>query len=262
MLVAALAISQAVQQQAGDKLNDLLPKSPTLAEVSKLVKSRVKTPREALDLLKEGNVNFYTAGGPTSRVSPYERRLLMLSQTPFATVLSCSDSRVPPEIVFDQGPGDLFIVRIAGNAADPGTLGSIEYAVEHLKTKLLVVMGHESCGAVKTAMLPLADQQKEAANIQHVLSLVRPSLVGIPAIRDEKAHMREAIVSNVRYQVGEVMKDPVVKAAVAKGAVEVVGAIYEIGSGAVDFLDTPEELRIGSQSGAGVPHSVITYLKS
>jgi carbonic anhydrase len=243
LLLAALAVTQAVQQTQ-DKLNDLVTKSPTLEDVAKIVKPVVKTPREALELLKFGNVNFYSAGGPTSRVSPYERRLQMMGQTPHSTILSCSDSRVPPEIVFDQGPGELFVVRIAGNAADAGTLGSVEYAVAHLNTKLLVVMGHEGCGAVKTAMLPLADQEKEAANIQHVLKLVRPAVEGMPTIRDEKARMREAVVSNVRYQVGELLKNPVVSAKVAKGEIEVVGAMYEIGSGAVDFLDTPDELKI------------------
>ncbi len=242
VLLTALAITQAVQQQqTGDKLTDLLPKTPTLEEVSKLIKSKVKTPREALDLLQRGNADFYSASGPSSRASPFERRLQMVGQAPFATILSCSDSRVPPEILFDQGPGDLFIVRIAGNAADPGTLGSIEYAVEHLKTKLIVVMGHESCGAVKSALLPLEAQQREAAHIQHLLALVRPSLEGMPSIRDERAKMREAVVRNVRYQVAEVLKDPVVKAGVVKGEVAVVGGVYEIGSGAVDFLDTLAE---------------------
>ncbi|MEZ0326190.1 MAG: carbonic anhydrase [Fimbriimonas sp.] len=237
ILLTALAVTQAVQQQqSGDKLNDLISKHPTLEEVSKIVKSKVKTPGEALELLKFGNIDFYSAGGPSSRVSPYERRLQMLGQTPFATILSCSDSRVPPEIVFDQGPGDLFVVRIAGNAADPGTLGSVEYAIDHLKTKLIVVMGHEECGAIKAAMLPMADQEKEAANIQHVLSLVRPALEGMASIKDGRAKMREAIVSNVRYQVAQLLKDPVVAAGVAKGEVQVVGAVYEIGSGAVEFF--------------------------
>jgi carbonic anhydrase len=236
--ITALAVAQ------GDRLRDLLPKHPTMEEVAVANPSVVKYPRQALALLKEGNAMFYSSAVPVEKKTAYERRLQMLGQAPHSIILSCSDSRVPPEIIFEQGPGDLFIVRVAGNAADPTTMGSIDYGIEHLHSKLLVVMGHEACGAVKASMLSAADQAKESPYIQHILKLVSPATKDMPKLRDDRAKMLEATIRNIRYQVSEVMKDPVVQKAVAKGELEVVGAYYEIGSGAVDFLDTPEELKV------------------
>jgi carbonic anhydrase len=208
------------------------------------VEPKVKTPKEALDLLKKGNVAFYSAENSRTQISAYERRTLIGSQAPHTAILSCSDSRVPPELIFDQGPGDLFIVRIAGNAADSSTLGSLDYAVEHLHSRLILVMGHESCGAVKASMMPAADQAKLSPFIRHFIDLVSPATKDMPNIRDEKAKMREATMRNIRYQVAEVMKNPIIKKAVEKGQIQVVGGMYEIGSGAVEFLDTPEELKL------------------
>ncbi len=171
-----------------------------------------------------------------------------MGQTPFAVILGCSDSRVPTEIIFDQPLGSLFITRVAGNVVDTGTTGSIEYAVEHLKTHLVVVMGHEGCGAVKAALLPAEERAKETPSIQALLNQIAPSVANLPKIRDEKAKLREAVVANVRQQVSNIKKQPAIQAAMAKNRIAVVGAFYEITSGAVDFFETNEELRVAQNS--------------
>jgi len=112
------------------------------------------SPKEAHDRLAQGNARYVAGKAKHPRQDAATRKHLTSGQQPFATVLSCSDSRVPPELVFDQGIGDLFVVRVAGNIGGEDDLGSIEYAVEHLHTSLIVVMGHEKCGAVTAALAP------------------------------------------------------------------------------------------------------------
>ncbi len=157
-------------------------------------------------------------------------------------ILGCSDSRVPIELVYDQGLGEIFAIRVAGEIVEPATAGSIEYAIAHLKTTLLVVMGHEGCGAVKAAMLPEKERKKEPENVRFLLDKIVPSVSELPKIRDEKARMREAVIANVRMQVRKAAENPVVKAAVEKNELAVIGAYYEISSGQVDFLETEDEL--------------------
>jgi carbonic anhydrase len=127
---------------------------------------------------------------------------------------------------------------------DPGTIGSVEYAVKHLKTKVLVIMGHEGCGAVAAAMLPESDVKGEPENVQYLIGKIAPAVANIPKIRDPKARMREAVMANIRQQVAAAKENPVIKEAVAKNQLTVVGAFYEISSGQVDFLETDEELRV------------------
>ncbi|MGI8542177.1 MAG: carbonic anhydrase, partial [Aridibacter sp.] len=165
----------------------------------------------------------------------------------FAVVLSCSDSRVPTEIVFDQGLGDLFITRVAGNVIETGTLGSIEYGIGHLKSHVVVVLGHEGCGAVKAALLPPEVRALETENIQALLNSIVPAVSKIPKIRDERAKLREAVIANVRLQVQNLKRVKFVQDAIASGKITVIGAFYEITSGAVDFFETDEELR-GAQT--------------
>lgn len=218
--------------------------APSMAEIAKVKEPEVSTPQEALDRLKLGNAHFFSGQSSTDRSSVNVRRAQIMTQTPFAVVLGCSDSRVPIEIVFDQGLGAVFSIRVAGNIADAATLGSIEYAIRHLNAKILVVMGHEGCGAVSAAMLPAADQQKEPENVQYLLQAVSPSVQSIPKIRDKKARMREAVIANVRGQVALLRKNAVIASAIEAGTIQLVGAFYEISSGAVDFLETEEELAV------------------
>jgi len=226
------------------RLLDAVRRGPSMEDIANLREPNIGTPEEAIQELKRGNERFF--GGATHRpeVSAFERRAQIITQTPFAVVLGCSDSRVPIEIVFDQGLGDLFIVRVAGQIVDAATLGSIEYAVTHLKCHLVVVMGHEGCGAVRAALLSEEQIAAEAEHIQYLIQHIRPAVRQLPRIRDEKARMREAVVSHIRHQVHYLRQNPVIQAGVQKGQLAVIGAFYEISSGAVDFFVTEQELSI------------------
>ncbi len=226
------------------KIADAVKRGATMEEIAQLREPIARSPEEALRQLKTGNARFFGGLARRPELSAAERRAQILGQTPFAVILACSDSRVPTEIVFDQGLGTLFITRIAGNVVDSGTTGSIEYAVDHLKTHIVVVLGHEGCGAVKAALLPAAARARETPSIQALLNSIVPSVSKIPKIRDEKAKLREAVVANVRQQVANIKKQPAIQAAIASGKISVVGAFYEITSGAVDFFETDEDLRI------------------
>lgn len=258
MAVTEASLSQVEGVAAGEKVlprteqrpADIRPRiipgeaSPTMADLANTTDVVVTTPEEALEALKVGNARFFSHEAVRPEYGANARRAQIMTQTPFAVVLGCSDSRVPIEIVYDQGLGDIFSIRVAGNISDRATLGSIEYAVDHLQTKIVVVMGHEGCGAIAAAMLPAEQQKKEAENVQYLLSQVRPSLQGMPPIRDRKARMREAVIANIRWQVAELKKNPTISAAIERKQIILVGAFYEISSGAVDFLETEEELRV------------------
>ena len=227
-----------------ERIQELVRRGASMEEIAKARDPIARSPQEALRALKNGNARFFSGSARRPELSAAERRAQILAQTPFATILSCSDSRVPTEIVFDQGLGNLFITRIAGNVIDTGTAGSIEYSVEHLKVHLVVVMGHEGCGAVKAALLPEAQRNREAANLRALLNSIEPAVRNLPKIRDEKAKTREAVIANVRLQVNNLRQNPVMQAGMRRGQIGVIGAYYEITSGAVDFLETEEELRL------------------
>ena len=232
---------------AEGELADLIKRGATMEEIARLRDPVATTPQEALRALKTGNARFYGGVARRPEMSANERRAQILSQTPFAVILGCSDSRVPTEIVYDQGLGSLFVIRIAGNLIEPGSSGSVEYAVQHLKSHIVVVMGHEGCGAVAAALLPLARQNAETENVRFLLDRIRPAVMGLPPIRDTKAKMREAVIANVRLQVHRLKQNTTVAAAIKSGKIAVIGAYYEIGSGAVDFLETDEELRLSPE---------------
>jgi len=226
------------------RISDAVKRGATMEEIAKLRDPIANNPEEAMRALKTGNARFFGGQARRPEVSAAERRAQILGQTPFAVILACSDSRVPTEIVFDQSLGSLFITRVAGNVVDTGTTGSIEYAVNHLKTHIVVVMGHEGCGAIKAALLPAADRARETPSIQALLNQIVPSVSNLPKIRDEKAKLREAVVANVRQQVANIKKQPAIQKAIASNKIIVVGAFYEITSGAVDFFETDEDLRL------------------
>ena len=226
------------------RIADAVKRGATMEEIAKLRDPIATNPTEAIRALKVGNSRFFSGTARRPEQSAAERRSQILAQTPFAVILSCSDSRVPTEIVFDQGLGSLFITRIAGNVVDKGTLGSIEYGIGHLKTQLVVVLGHEGCGAVKAALLPAADRARETESIQFLLNQIVPAIANISKIRDEKAKLREAVVANVRLQVQNLKKIKFVQDSIANNKIAVIGAFYEITSGAVDFFETDEDLRL------------------
>ncbi|SRR6266496_504202 len=190
-------------------------------------------PAEAISKLKEGN-GRYTSGNLQHPDQTAERRAeLAKSQHPFAIIVSCSDSRVPPEIVFDQGLGDLFIFRVAGNVIDDHGLGSIEYAVDHLNVRLIVVLGHQSCGAVRAAKETIAAKGKASGHIESLVTAIKPAVDATA-----KDDLDTTIKANVKHVVQALRSStPILKAKVDSGELRVVGGYYSLDSGAVTFLD-------------------------
>ena len=220
----------------------------------------VVPPAEAISRLKDGNGHF-TAGnlqhpdesteeriymatnsyenagvifpGMTAAEAAKRRAELTKSQHPFAIIVSCSDSRVPPEIVFDQGLGDLFVLRVAGNVIDDHSLGSVEYAVDHLAVRLTVVLGHQRCGAVKAAKETIAAKGKAPAHIQSLVTAIKPAVEA--TVHGDLEATVEANVKNVAQALRS--SPPVLKPKVDSGEVRVIGAYYNLDTGAVSFLD-------------------------
>jgi carbonic anhydrase len=159
---------------------------------------------------------------------------LTKGQHPFATVVSCSDSRVPPEVIFDQSLGDIFIVRVAGNVIDPIVLGSIEYGVEHLNTPLLIILGHESCGAVKAAM---DAKGNPGGNIGAILKKIMPSVDAVKKANGGNEDVLDlAVRENAMNSYREVMKSEIVSHLVHEGKLKVVAAEYRLGTGKIETL--------------------------
>src|SRR6266481_6288169 len=190
-------------------------------------------PSEAISKLKEGN-GRYTRGNLQHPGQTTERRAeLAGTQYPFAIILSCSDSRVPPEIVFDQGLGDLFVVRVAGNVINDEGLGSIEYSVDHLGSRLIVVLGHQSCGAVKAAKETIAAKGKAPGHIESLVTAIRPAVEATV-----NGDLEATIEANVKDVVQTLRSStPILKLKVDSGEVRVVGAYYSLDTGAVNFLE-------------------------
>ncbi len=214
-----------------------------MEDIAGIKESDVATPDAAIGALKDGNARFFSGQASRPEVSANERRAQIMGQTPYAAILACSDSRVPVELVFDQGLGQLFVVRVAGNVVGEAGLGTLEYAIRHLDVHLIVVMGHEACGAVAAALLPEERVTQEPENLQALIRRIQPSVQNMPPIRDKKARMREAVLNNVRHQVSILRDQHVIQEAEKAGQIRVIGAYYEIGSGAVDFLIDEEDLR-------------------
>jgi carbonic anhydrase len=190
-------------------------------------------PAEAISKLKNGN-GRYAGGNLQHPGQTTERRAeLAKSQHPFATIVSCSDSRVPPEIVFDQGLGDLFVVRVAGNVIDDHGLGSIEYSVDHLGVRLIVVLGHQSCGAVQAARETIAAKSKAPGHIQSLVTAIQPA-VEATAKGDPEATIKANVKDVVRALRSSM---PILKTKVDSGDVRVIGGYYSLDTGAVSFLD-------------------------
>ncbi len=192
------------------------------------------SPAEALSLLHAGNVRFAT-GKPQCR--PLTARVAELAngQNPFAIVLGCSDSRVPVETVFDQPPGNVFVVRVAGNFLTDAGLGSIEYAVAALKSKLIVVLGHTSCGAVSAAVSYLRDGTRQPGHIQGLVTAIEPAAEAARGMHGD--WLENAIAENVKRNVRALSeRSTIVRDAAAADALRVVGAVYDLRTGRVAEL--------------------------
>ena len=190
-------------------------------------------PAEAISRLKDGNGRYTNGNQQHPRQSTEQRVESIKSQHPFATIVSCSDSRVPPEIVFDQGLGDLFIVRVAGNVINDEGLGSVEYSVDHLGTRLILVLGHQSCGAVKAARETIAAKGKAPGHIESLVRAIKPAVEATA-----KDDLETTVKANVKNVVNALRSStPILKPKVDSGELRVLGAYYSLDTGAVSFLD-------------------------
>lgn len=205
--------------------------------------SKIMTPRDALKRLQEGNDRFVAGQGNISDlVGEARRQELVAGQNPFAIILGCSDSRVPAEIIFDQGLGDLFVIRVAGNIVAPSLIGSVEYAAELLNTRLVVVLGHSSCGAVQAAVDQLSlSTPNRSPNLRAIVDFIRPAVAEL--METELRHDRQKLVAhsvraNVRASANHLRHgSAVLERLIAESGLLVVGAEYSLASGRVDFFD-------------------------
>ncbi|HXB82985.1 MAG TPA: carbonic anhydrase [Candidatus Acidoferrum sp.] len=193
------------------------------------------TPERLLGRLMAGNKRFIDDDFPNVNRFAEKRELLTASQTPFAAILGCSDSRVIPNLVFVQGIGDLFVARVAGNVPDDLVIASLEYSVEHLGTKLIMVLGHEGCGAVKAVYSALATNTSLPTHLAEIQRLMAPGIAGVV-----KAHGTEeaAVEANVRAAVAKLRTSPpVIASGAASGHLLIVGGIYRLGTGEVKLVE-------------------------
>jgi len=192
------------------------------------------TPDDALTKLREGNTRFVAGASVHPRQEAARRSETgQNGQHPFATVLTCSDSRVPPEVLFDQGIGDVFVVRVAGNVASTDEIGSIEYGADHLGTPLVVVLAHTKCGAV-TAVVK---DEHVTPNIAKLVAPIVPAVQGVKtrfSSNDMDEIISKSIEANMWQAIADMFaKSPVIKKLAAEGKIKVIGALYDVDSGAV-----------------------------
>jgi carbonic anhydrase len=199
------------------------------------------TPQEALDLLKRGNADFVN-DVPSQAPINRERRLeIAQGQTPFAVLVGCSDSRVSPEILFERGLGELFIVRNAGNVLDTAAMGSVEYAVGNLGVPLVLVLGHERCGAVGAALSVVGENATFPGSIGHMVDPILPAAIKARAEVGAEAPGGQVLEAAVRENVARVVTElrtasPVLAQPLAEGRLMIVGAYYDLDEGRVDFF--------------------------
>ncbi len=191
---------------------------------------------EALQRLIDGNQRFLAGQAHFPTVCKETLADLARGQSPYATILGCSDSRVPPELIFDANFGELFIVRVAGNVVSPEVMGSLQYAGAHLHTPLFLVLGHEGCGAVNAALESKLDDVQHRSRIQLLVDNIMPGLPDFSGVPDDQ-QMVVAVEANVRWSMHQLAVSPEGSRAMQEGRSRMVGAVYEIASGLVRFLE-------------------------
>jgi carbonic anhydrase len=197
------------------------------------------SPADALQRLRDGNRRFVAGEHRnTDSLGEARRAELVGGQNPFAAIVACSDSRAPVELLFDQGLGDLFVVRVAGNVAAPSQIGSIEFAAANLGARLIVVLGHSNCGAVDATLQNLANTGETfSPNLQSIVDNIRPALE--PLVAEKGAiDLAEAVTANVRRSVSILHEaSEILRGLVSSGDVRIVGAEYSLETGEVEFFD-------------------------
>ena len=200
---------------------------------------------KALQKLLEGNQRYVSSQQTGVKLCDLEaRKKLATGQAPYAVILSCSDSRVPPELLFDEGLGEIFVVRVAGNVADPVILGSVEYAAEHLGSPLIMVLGHERCGAVKATV---ESNGKGHGNIGAIVKAIAPALkkaktAGKGESQDPARFVESVVDTNIQLVKGNLTKQSPVLAKLAKeGKIRIVAAKYDLDDGTVTLMDKAQK---------------------
>lgn len=194
-------------------------------------------PEKALGWLKNGNTRFKKGFLRKDGQSKKDIERLSKGQAPHTIVLSCSDSRVPPEIVFDQKLGEIFVVRTAGQTLDPTSLASMEYAIEHLGTRLILVMGHTSCGAVKAALGTLNGSDAGSPNLNKLVADIHPRIKTF-AGKEPSAHVEDESWANARGVAKDLLnRSGIIEEKVRSGQVKIVASLYHLDSGSVDFKE-------------------------
>jgi carbonic anhydrase len=200
--------------------------------------------RDALQRLKDGNQRFAAnVGGSDPFVHHARRAELAAGQTPFAIILGCSDSRVPAEIIFDQGLGDLFVIRVAGNIVAPSQVGSVEFAADRFDTRLVVVVGHSQCGAITATLdeLEAPSNHPRNRNLQAIVDRVRPAIAGLLATELRHNHdelVKQAVRANIRASVDHLRHgSQILEELTEQNGLLIVGAEYDLETGIVEFFE-------------------------
>jgi carbonic anhydrase len=201
---------------------------------------------EALARLQEGNRRFVANQTTSEPIDRAKRAALAAGQEPFAVILGCSDSRVPAELVFDQGFGDLFVIRVAGNIVAPSQVGSVEFAASRFGTRLVVVLGHSGCGAIVATLEEVTGHAtSESRNLRSIVDRVRPSVETLLAgrrDRDPEALIRDAVRANVRVSVNHLRHGSALLEQLSRTAgLKVIGAEYSLETGVVTFFENVED---------------------
>lgn len=194
------------------------------------------TAAEVLARLQAGNERFVRGEARFPTVQKDILAELAKGQQPYATIIGCSDSRVPPELVFDAGFGELFVIRVAGNVMSHEVMGTMQYAAVHLKTPVFLVLGHEGCGAVQAALASKFRGVRERSRIERLLDNIMPGLDDISAGASAEDQLHAGIEANVRWSMRQIMDTPEAQARAAQGVMQLVGAVYELTTGRVRFL--------------------------
>ena len=192
-----------------------------------------REPDAVLQLLREGNERFCKNAFIHPRQSPQTRKALLSGQKPFASILTCSDSRVPPEIIFDGGIGDLFVIRNAGNILDSTVLGTLQYSTEHLGVQLILVLGHTLCSAITSAV----KGGHSSGHIGQILEALRPAVESVRQMEGDQ--ITNAVIENVRRIVHHLScSEPAFKDLVIQKKIRILGCIYHLETGKVEFLES------------------------
>ena len=228
-LIAALIISSFILVGCGDNTTNNTVDNSASENKSEIVvvDTITSSADEALQMLKDGNIRFSSDTSILRNISSERRNELKDGQNPYAVIVSCSDSRVTPTTIFNAGLGEIFDVRLAGNVVDDEALGSIEYAVEHLNTPLVVVMGLESCGAVTATYNEVIKGEKVTGNMESFVEKITPSI-------NKEGTVDDAIHTNIDRVVQEISEDEAIKTLIQQGKIKVVGAYYNL-DGVVNF---------------------------